>query len=342
MVDGSPLAKPTRRITLATMFVGAAMLGRRRSFAGLRSAALLQTMPSALTMATGSPGCGFATYGPALAMAMQRKTHVPVSFCVSGGIVANILLLEQRAVDIGFASLVVASEAWTGTSTWTGGLAMHGFRALFPVCDQQLQVVTPEDRGIKRLVDLDNACIGIGPAGSASAVLVPDLLRALRIAPRRYQEGGFAEQIADLASGALDACAFFGVSPLRAIESAALSGRYTLIGCNDAEAKAMCRSVTGLTPSIIARSTLPALSESVATVGSAALALSRADLPDSLAASLTNAALANQRALLSAAGVVVPPPSDWLHAVDAVEIHPGAAPELRKHGFVVPEQLVKS
>ena len=61
MVDGSPLAKPTRRKALATMFVGAAMLGGRRSFAGLRSAALLQTMPSALTMATGSPGCGFAT-----------------------------------------------------------------------------------------------------------------------------------------------------------------------------------------------------------------------------------------------------------------------------------------
>ena len=303
-----------------------------------RTAVIATAAP--LTMATGAPGGGFSRYGPAFAILAEQALHRPISFRASGGSAANILLLEQNAVQLGMASLAIANQAWMGSARWTGGLQMRGFRALFPVYQQQLQIVTRADGKILRLADLAGRRIGVGPTGSTGAILAPGLLRAMAIKGARLITGGYDQQVVALRHGALDACAFFGATPLPALTQAAADGSFRLIGLTRPSSTAARIADPGVSPSIVPHSALPGLTHPVMTIGSPAMVLARADLPDPVAAILTQAALLHQADLLATARIAVPPLDVLQSGVDSVMIHPGAVPVLRHHGIIVPDQLI--
>ncbi|SIQ62427.1 MULTISPECIES: TAXI family TRAP transporter solute-binding subunit [Acidiphilium] len=328
------------------------MTWRRRSFLGagitLASAGAIPRatagMPRmALTMATGEPGGGFALYGPAWGQSASAAAPVTLSYRASGGSAANILLVEQGAAQLGLTTLAVADQAWLGTASWTGRVTLRGFRALFPIFPASWQVVSLLDGPVKRLADLAGRPIGVGPAGGASAVLTPALLGAVNITPRLAIAGLYTEQIELLLRRKLDACAFFGPTPLPALRDEAAKGSFTLLGVTKAQQAAMAR-LPGMTRMIIPHTSLPHQTAAVATVGSDAIAIGRADLPDQLVAQLTEAALSH-RPILRATNL---PPhgmtlkNDWIDASSPIQIHPGAAMALRHHGFAAPARLVRS
>lgn len=299
------------------------------------------TMPTALTMATGAPGGGFALYGPAWGMAAARAARIAISYRASGGSAANILLVEQGTAQLGMVTGPVADQAWNGDGGWTGGVRLRGFRALFPIFGASLQVVAPLDGRVRRLSDLAGRRVGLGPAGGSGAALVPRLLAAARLAPRTFLDGLFAEQIELLHKGRIDACAFFGATPLPALRTAATHGGYRLIGPTDAEIGAMRRAVPGLERVTIPRGSLQHLTAPVASIGAGAIAIGRADLPDEIAASVTEAALAGGTTLLHGLPGAAELPTGWLAGVSPIEIHPGAAPVLRRHGYAAPGRLIR-
>lgn len=318
------------------MILGAALTGAIGTGLGRARAALLP-FGGALTVATGEPGGGFAEYGPKWGQAIARAAHLTLSYRASGGSAANILLVEQGAAQLGLTTVAVAAQAWQGDAAWTGRVRLRGFRALFPIYPTAWQVIAPRGGRIRRLEDLAGAVIGVGPAGGASAVLTGPLLGALRgrIVPRLMITGLYAEQIAMMRAGKLDACAFLGITPLPALVAAAHDGGFNLIGVNDREAAAMRRAVAGIATGVIPLTSLPGQRIAVPTIGSGAIAIGRADLPDRLVATLTAAAL--DHPILPGGGM---PRTDWISDDDPVAIHPGAVAVLRQHGYEAPARLV--
>ncbi|MCW8307535.1 TAXI family TRAP transporter solute-binding subunit [Acidiphilium sp. PA] len=328
------------------------MTWRRRSFLGagitLASAGVIRRaaagMPRmALTMATGEPGGGFALYGPAWGQSASATAPVTLSYRASGGSAANILLVEQGAAQLGLTTLAVADQAWLGNASWTGRVTLRGFRALFPIFPASWQVIALLEGPVKRLADLTGRPIGVGPAGGASAVLTPALLAAAHITPNLAITGLYTEQIELLLRRKLDACAFFGPTPLPALRDAAGKGGFILLGVTKAQQTAMAR-LPGMGRTIIPHASLPHQTAAVSTIGSDAIAIGRADLPDQLVAQLTEAALSDQGAMRATG---LPPDAmtiknGWIDASSPVLIHPGAAMALRRHGFAAPARLVRS
>lgn len=305
---------------------GALMAGRAYA------AVPLITAPVALTMATGEPGGGFAAFGPAWGEAAETRAHVALSYRASGGSAANILLVEQGAAQIGLTTIAVADQAWRGVGTWTGHTKLRGFRALFPVFDVTWQVIVPRVSRIVRLNDLSGQRIGVGPAGGASAALTEAMLAAAGCSPHLLITGLYPQQITLLRRNDIAACAFIGPAPLPVVRTDAAHGAFRLIGVSAAQLRAMRRAVPGLEAVTIPRFSLPGQSAVVASVGSGAIAIGRADLPDALVGALVEAGLRRT----GAAGL----PRRWIDAADSIAIHPGAVSALRRYGFDVPARLV--
>jgi TRAP transporter TAXI family solute receptor len=290
----------------------------------------------ALTMATGEPGGGFALYGPSWGQVASMAAPITVSYRASGGSAANILLLEQGAAQLGLTTLAVADQAWLGNAAWTGLVRLHGFRALFPVYPASWQVVSLLDGPVRRLTDLAGKRIGVGPAGGSSSVLTPALLGAVGIAPHLTIAGLYTEQIDLLLKRQLDACAFFGVTPLPVLRRNAARGGLMLLGVTPAQQAAMAQ-LNGISGMVIPRASLPHLTASVATVGSGSIAIGRADLPNRLVGQLTEAALNGNPSLLKAAIT-----QGWIDSKSPIAIHPGAIDALRQHGFDVTARTTRS
>jgi TRAP transporter TAXI family solute receptor len=317
----------------ASVAAGGVLGDRAHADAGLAAS----NMPRmALTMATGEPGGGFAVFGPSWGQVASAAAPITLSYRASGGSAANILLLEQGAAQLGLTTLAVADQAWLGSAAWTGRVKLRGFRALFPIYPASWQVFSRLDSAVQRLADLTGKRVGVGPAGGASAVLTPALLGAIGIAPHLTIAGLYAEQIDLLIKRKLDACAFIGVTPLPVIRADAAKGGFKLLGVTPAQ-QASLAHLPGMDPMVIPQASLPHMTASVATVGSGAIAIGRADLPDGLVEQLTEAALNGRTALIRPAM-----DADWIDTRDSIAIHPGAARALRRHGFAVPARLVRS
>jgi TRAP transporter TAXI family solute receptor len=288
--------------------------------------------PLALTMGTGAAGSGFAAFGPAWGQSVQQMTRIPLAYRASGGSAANILLIEQEAAQLGMASLAVAAAAWNGDAAWAAKMVLHGFRVLFPIYEETLQIVASRNQAILKPADLTGALLGIGPPGSSGAVLVPPLLASLGITPSGFRNGDFAAQVKDVEAGRLAGCAFMEATPLPALAEAVRQARFNLLGFTGAEIDAMCKTFPELNPAIIPAHDLPGQMVPVATIGSRAIALCGKELPEGLAAAVTRAAIGRRLPGLGH------PDRNGLAGAAGLRVHPGAVAVLRQAGIAVPDQ----
>jgi TRAP-type uncharacterized transport system substrate-binding protein len=146
-------------------------------------------------------------------------------------------LIDENAAQLGLTTSVVAHEAGFGGESWTAGSCISSFRALFPVFPSILQIVSPRRTGITTLAELSAQDIGVEPSGSSSATVLPSLFRSLGIIPRNIVSGDYSDQLHDMLTGKLAACAFIGAPPVPAIFSIAMGQKLSLIGFSSAEAQ---------------------------------------------------------------------------------------------------------
>lgn len=321
-------------------------LGRRRLLGlGLSLAAvpaLADTgWPSALVMGTGRPGGEYMIYGPAWGRLIRQQTGIGMAYRASGGAEANILLIDENAVQLGLTTAVVAHEARIGSAAWTAGACFTSFRALFPVFPSILQIVSPRNTGITTLAELASQDIGVGPPGSSGATILMALLRSIGVIPRNIVTGDYADQLQDMLAGKLTACAFIGAPPVPAISDIALGRKLSLIGFSPAEAQQVANTLPGMTPMSLNAGVFPGQTIAVASVGTTNIAIARADLPDTLAQAITSAALNNRSVLASiipAAGLA---PDIKSVTGAGITFHPGAAAALRAAGLDVGKKYIE-
>ncbi len=297
--------------------------------------------PTALVMGTGRAGGSFPLYAQGWGELAQAQSGTHIAYRATDGAAANLLLIEENAVQLGLTSTAVAHEARFGTAAWTSGVKFHAFRALFPIFRAILQIVARRDSGIATLAALAGQRLGIGPAGGGGAATIPAVLASLGVYPRQAATGGYMEQINAMLAGQLDACAFIGAPPMPAIAGAALGRKLSLIGLSAAEAAQAARVLPGMSPMVLKAGTFPGQTIAVQSVGTVALAVASASLPEQLAEQLTRAALDHRAALSRFVPAAASPPSLKPLLAAGLTFHPGAARALRAHGFSLPRKAVE-
>jgi uncharacterized protein len=297
--------------------------------------------PSALVMCTGRPGGDYMIYGPAWGELIQQETGISIVYHASGGAEANILLIDENAAQLGLTTSAIAHEARFGSNSWTAGARISSFRALFPVFPSILQIVSPRSTGITTLAELSAEDIGVGPSGSSGATILPSLFRSIGVIPRTIVSGDYSDQLRDMLAGKLAACAFIGAPPIPAISAIAIGQKLSLIGFSSAEAEQVTKIIPGMTGIIIGAGTFPGQAIAVSSVGTANLAICRADIPDSLAKAVTTAAWNHHTPLASAVPAASSAPSIKSITDAGITFHPGAAAALRAAGTNIEQKFVE-
>jgi uncharacterized protein len=297
--------------------------------------------PSALVMGTGRPGGDYMLYGPAWGQLIQQQTGIGMAYRASGGAEANILLIDENTAQLGLTTSVIAHEARLGSDAWTGGAHFSSFRALFPMFPSVLQIVSPRATGIATLAALTSQDIGVGPLGSSGSAILPALFKSVGVIPRNIVTGDYADQLRDMIAGKLAACAFVGAPPVPAIADIAMGRKLSLIGFSAAEAAQVTAVLPGMMPAVLEAGVFPGQTIAVASVGTANIAIGRADLPDSLVQAITLAALRNRSVLASTVPAAASAPNLKSVIEAGISFHPGAATALRSVGLDIPNEYIQ-
>ncbi len=292
----------------------------------------------ALVMGTGRVGGDYSLYGPVWGGLAQAATGLDIAFLASGGAVANILLIEQNTAQLGMTTLPVALAARAGAASWTGGVKLQGFRALFPMYPSILQIISPIGTGLATLAQLAGKTIGCGPAGGTGASAMPAVFAALGITPGRIIAGDYAPQMQALHRGELAACAFIGAPPVPAITSMAMGQKFALIGFSAAQCAQVAASLPGLRAMVLPAGLFPGQRVAVASIGTENFAIAAASLPAPLAGAITLAALHGGTSLARLVPAAAQKPDIRPILAGGIPFHPGAVQALRSVGVRVPRQ----
>lgn len=288
---------------------------------------------SALVMGTGRPGGDYVLYGPAWGRLIRQQTGIGVAYQASGGAQANILLIDEKAAQLGLTTTAIAHEARQGLGRWTGGAKFTSFRALFPAFPSILQIVSLRKTGITTLAGLAGQRIGVGPVGSSGNALLPALFKTVGIFPGEIRAGDYGSQIRDMQAGLLAACAFIAAAPAPAITRIAMRQELSLIGFSAAEARQAAMAVPGTAPATLGAGLFPGQTNAVRSIGTSNIAIADANLPDSLAKAVTIAALKHQAALAGIVPAAAAMPDIAPIAEAGIPFHPGAAEALNMLGL---------
>jgi len=278
---------------------------RAGALAGLFAAVLLAALPPRPAVASdtllriGSGGVG-GTYHP-IAVLLARGLSgidcpssadcgIPNVLAVaqaSNGSVANVEALAGKRIELGIAQGNVAHHAFNGTGPFAGRPA-NDLRAIGALYIEALHVVARRDSGISRFEDLRGRRVSLDEPGSGT---LDDARLALGV--HGMAEGDVSAEymkpdlaLARMRDNRLDVFFIMAGAPVPAIASAADEVPLTLVPIAGRAADALVAHSP-----YYAKTTIPAsayqLDADAPTVGTGALLLVRADLPDALVEAVT-------------------------------------------------------
>jgi TRAP transporter TAXI family solute receptor len=239
-------------------------------------------------LTTGTPGAGFHPLGAALVR--QYLTVLPgvaMEVQESAGSVTNVRALQQGSADLGFAFADVAYVAYIGqleeTSTPFDRLRGIAVLQLTP-----LHVIVRAGAPIEDLTDLRGRRVGVGPAGSGTALTSSLVLSAFSVGAGDFtsERLAFNDAAAQLVEGRLDAAFVNAGYPAAAVEIAARAGG-RLLPVRGPAIERLRAAYPFLRLSVIPGGTYPGHPNSIETVGVDTILLCRADLDETLVYDLT-------------------------------------------------------
>ncbi|ACA15777.1 TRAP transporter solute receptor, TAXI family [Methylobacterium sp. 4-46] len=253
--------------------------------------------PATLVIGTASPGGTYFTYGEGLAKILTRELGIPVSARATEGPVQNIALLEKGEIQLAFATLGVALQAWNGTGAGSQGKPFREMRALFPMYDTPFQLVVMHGSIIQSVADLAGKRIGSGPQGGTTATYMPEMLKALKIeAPLIY--GDWADLAQQLRTGALDALAVAAGVPFPSFLDLETNGKLRFLHVTTQQIAVLRLTHPELQLSTVPPGIYASLPTPYQTVGLFNFAVGRMDLPDNLVYAILDAVFSHQDELI--------------------------------------------
>jgi TRAP transporter TAXI family solute receptor len=244
--------------------------------------------PVVIRITTGLPGMTFKPLGEALAAAFQSvMTEAHFDVIETAGSVANLQKLESGDADLGFALADVAYTAFNGRDMDFPTAAKH-VRAMAVLHPSAVHVLVPASSKAQSVADLRGR-IGVGPAGSGTAVTSALLLNAFGVSPKQITNEPlpFITASDALTTGELDAAFVVAADPVDAVQRATNAGA-RLIEIRGDQVRRLSAEYPFLRPGAIPAGTYHKEPRSIQTMLVDVLLLTRVDIDDDVVRRLTS------------------------------------------------------
>lgn len=295
--------------------------------------------PKAMTLGTASTGGTYFIYGGVIATLLTNKLGVTVSTQQTQGPNQNILLVSDKAVELGMTTMGIAYHAWEGTTDgWTKGKKYRDIRALFPMYDTPFHFIVLEKSGIKSVKDLRGKRVGVGPRAGTPGTYFPLIFKALGLdATFRFGQGSdMANQLAD---GLIDCFAFAAGVPIAAYAELDASREVRYLTFTADEIARLRKAIPELSESVIPKGTYKSLNEDHRTVGVYNFFIAHKDLPADVAYDITKTVLENNADLVKGhAAAKETVLANW-DKNTFLPFHPGAVKYYAEKGIKLPDAL---
>lgn len=241
-------------------------------------------------IATGLPGMTFKDLGETLAAAYSRVLpDIKFTLVETEGSVSNLASLQAQTADLGLALADVAYMGYNGhiSEVRAPTRTIRGIAVLHP---STVHVLVSRRSRIASMSDLKGHRLGVGPAGSGTAVTSAILLRAFGVRPDEVHQQTlpFLDATDALIRGDLDAVFIAAADPVSAVRRAIQSGA-RLLDITGPIVEQLRVEYPFLRPATIPAGTYPEQAQSIHTVQVDVLLLCREELDDVLVHRLTNA-----------------------------------------------------
>lgn len=292
-----------------------------------------------LTLGTSSVGGTYFVWGGGWAKVMGEHVEgVDISVEVTGGPATNIQLIQQKKMDLGFATVSMAYQGWNGLD-WANGKKHDRIRAIFPMYASVLHIYALESSPIKTVYDFEGKRITTGAPGSTSDVAGRDVLKLLGITPKKISSLPTNTAVDALRDGTADAG--FAVTGLPGPFMLDLETTHKVrhIGLSQKDLDRITEAFPYYSAGMIPKGTYKHQEGDVPTVTFWNVAIADRDLPDDVVYSLVKATFENKEALTR-----VDPNAAQMFAENikysTVPLHPGALRYYREKGIKIPERLL--
>lgn len=221
-----------------------------------------------VNIATGGTAGTYYPLGGAIAEVLNKNIPgMNASAQSTGASVANVNMLKEGKVDIGFVQNDIAYYAMTGTEMFKGKQAqnLQGIATLYP---ENIQIVSLAEEGITSVAQLKGKRVAIGAAGSGVEANARQILEAYGITYDDIDEQylSFSEAANGLKDGNIDAAFLTAGYPTAAIQDIAAQNAVAMIPIDADKADALVAKYPFYTKSVIPAGTYPGQTQDVAGV----------------------------------------------------------------------------
>ncbi|MBM3643191.1 MAG: TAXI family TRAP transporter solute-binding subunit [Alphaproteobacteria bacterium] len=290
--------------------------------------------PKTMTLGTASVGGTYFVYGGVMAKILTDKTGIQVSTQQTQGPNQNVILVDDKKIELGMTTMGVALQAWTGQGDWTKGKKFENIRALFPMYDTPLQCMAMKKSGITSFKQLDGKTVGVGPRAGTPGTYLPLIFEALNM-KATIRNGQGADMGGQLGDGILDAFCFGAGLPIPIFSQLDNEKEVVFFTWTDAEMAAIRKKMPEFSESMIPKATYKQQAGDQKTIGLYNFAIAHKDMDEKTAYDITKAVMENNAAMVQGHEAAKETIAANANRNGFLTFHPGAARYFREKGVAL-------
>jgi TRAP transporter TAXI family solute receptor len=273
-------------VRFGSTFAAAMLLGTAVAFA-----------QPALTLGTASVGGTYFVYGETVAKVLSEKSKLQVVAQQTQGPNQNIVMVDEKKLELGMVTMGVALQGLQGTGPWTKGRKYENIRALFPMYEMTLQCLALKKTGITSFKQLEGKTVGTGPKAGTPGTYFPLIFDALdmKVMARNGQSADMGVQMGD---GVVDAFCFGAGLPIPIFSELDASQQINFFTWTDDEIARIRKALPEFSESKIPKGLYKQQPEDQKTVGLFNFAIANKDMGDDVAYLITKTILENNSAMV--------------------------------------------
>ena len=295
--------------------------------------------PKSMTMGTASVGGTYFIYGGVIATLLTEKMGVNVSTQQTQGPNQNVILVDDKKIELGMTTMGIALQAWNGTGEWTKGKKYSNIRALFPMYDTPFHFIVTEKSGIKSVAELNGKTVGVGPRAGTPGTYFPLMFQALGI-KATVRNGSANDMASQLGDGLLDCFGFAAGLPIAAYTEIEAQRPVRFFSFTNDQLAAIKKALPEMSDSLIPKATYKSMPEDQKTLGVYNFGIAHQDLSEDVAYNVTKTVLENNDAMVKGHAAAVETIAKNWDRNTFLPFHKGAARYLKEKGFNVPANLI--
>jgi TRAP transporter TAXI family solute receptor len=252
---------------------------------------------TALTLGTASVGGTYYVYGETVAKILSEKSKLKVVAQQTQGPNQNIVMVDEKKLELGMVTMGVALQGMQGTGPWTKGRKYENIRALFPMYEMTLQCLALRKTGITSFKQLEGKTVGTGPKAGTPGTYFPLIFDALgmKVMARNGQSADMGIQMGD---GIVDAFCFGAGLPIPIFTELDASQQIAFFTWTDDEIARIRKELPEFSESKIPKGLYKQQPDDQKTVGLFNFAIANKEMGDDVAYLVTKTILENNSAMV--------------------------------------------